>query len=160
MNANSKIRAIIGLGNPGKEYEHTYHNIGAWSLPYFQDMLTYQPKSFMNESGLDIARWLKMSNLTIAEVVIVHDDSDLPIGSYKLVKGGGSAGHNGVQSIIDHLGTEEFWRLRIGIRDPQEAVRKKDLEFVLQRFPKEQEAVFKEVLQKAWSELTSSVRTK
>lgn len=153
MAIKQKIKVVIGLGNPGKEYEQTYHNIGARSLPYFKDMLTYQPKSFMNESGVDIAHWMKMKNLKVSDIIVAHDDSDLPIGGYKLVKGGSSAGHNGVQSVIDNLGTEDFWRLRIGIRDPQEPVRKKALDFVLQRFPKAQESVFEDVFKKAWAEI-------
>lgn len=155
MAIRQKIKAVIGLGNPGKEYAQTYHNIGAWSLQYFNDILTYQPQSFMNESGTDIATWMKMKNLKPEDIMIVHDDSDLPIGTYKLAESGSSAGHNGVQSVIDNFGTENFLRLRIGIRDPKEEVRKKALEFVLQRFPKTQESVFEGVLQKSLEEIKS-----
>lgn len=153
MNANKNIRAVIGLGNPGRKYAHTYHNIGAWSLKYFKDVLTYQPKSFMNESGRDIAVWMKLNNLTPSEIIVVHDDSDILIGDYKISTGGGSAGHKGVQSLIENLTTPDFMRLRIGIRNPDEQVRKKAVDFVLERFSKDREEIFKEVLQKVWAEL-------
>lgn len=156
------IKAIIGLGNPGPQYEHTYHNVGAWSLSYLKELaehssisgiIFYRPKSFMNESGRDVALWLKRNNLAPSEIIIAHDDSDLAIGSYKLAVGGSSAGHNGVQSIIDRLGTEEFFRLRIGIRNPEEEVRKKALDFVLKRFPEKLEPIFQATLTKAWTEI-------
>lgn len=157
------LRALIGLGNSEKEYEHTYHNIGAWSLEYFKqfaqvdglaDRLTFkEPEGFMNNSGAVVKKWLNYNNLTAQDVIIVHDESDLEVGTYKLVRGGGSAGHNGVQSVIDHLGTEDFWRLRIGIRSPNDQVRKKALDFVLERFPDSLEPVFQDVFKKAWLDL-------
>ena len=153
MNANQRIKVVIGLGNPGTEYAHTYHNIGSWSLQYVKGVAVYQPQGYMNQSGVDLARWLKMNNLLPEDIIVVHDDSDLLLGTYKISAGGSSAGHNGVQSVIDNLGTADFRRLRIGIRSADEPVRKKALEFVLQRFPQEQEAVFIDVVKKAWQEI-------
>ena len=153
----------MGLGNPGSEYEHTYHNIGAWSLAYFKtyaekdgllhQLIFMQPDSFMNESGRAVSGWLKNKNFGPESLVIIHDDSDLNSGSYKFIKGGGSAGHKGLESIINQLGTEEFWRLRIGIRDPGEPVRKKAMDFVLRKFPKDLEPVFEQVCAQAWQEI-------
>lgn len=157
------IKALIGLGNKGKEYAHTFHNIGAWTLSLFEayahaeeraQLLFEYPSGSMNESGAPLRSWLENHNLTAQDILIIHDDSDLPVGSYKLVQGGGSGGHKGVQSIINNLGTEDLWRLRIGIRDPQETVRIKALDFVLHRFPKEFEPIFESVAQRAWTELT------
>jgi PTH1 family peptidyl-tRNA hydrolase len=156
------IKAIIGLGNPGKEYVHTYHNIGEWCLSFLESLavsemksqyLFVHPKGFMNTSGIFVKKELKNYNLQVDELLIIHDDSDLPIGKYKLIRGGGSAGHNGINSIIENLGTPDFWRLRIGIRDPQEEVRKKASDFVLQRFPDSTESILKEQMQSAWSEI-------
>lgn len=147
------IKAIIGLGNPGRKYAHTYHNIGAWSLKYFKDIPVYQPKNFMNDSGRDIAVWMKLNNLTPSEIIVVHDDSDLMIGDYKISTGGSSAGHKGVQSLIENLTTPDFMRLRIGIRNPDEQVRKKAVDFVLERFSKDTEKIFTVVLQKAFLEV-------
>ena len=84
------------------------------------------------------------------DIVVVHDDSDIPIGEFKYVHGGGSAGHNGIRSIIDHLHTEDFARIRIGIREPNETHRKKAGEFVLSPISKgnekKLEGVFKTIL--------------
>ena len=150
------IKALVGLGNAGKEYEHTYHNIGAWSLLYFQrlaekdgvvsTLLFKGPTGFMNESGIAIKTWLSYNNLSFTEILVIHDDSDLEVGTYKLVRDGGSAGHKGIENIVAHIGSKEFWRLRIGIRSLKEPVRKKALEFALSRFPLSEEPVFEEIL--------------
>ena len=163
MNANQPKKLIIGLGNPGKEYLHTYHNIGEWSLSYlkkwaaeagFLRVSCLQPEGYMNESGISVRKILKNSNLSQEQIIIVHDDSDLPLGTYKISRGGGSAGHRGIQSIIDNLGSEDFLRLRIGIRKAEETVRRKAADFVLERFSDEQEKIFEEALKKAWTEIT------
>lgn len=160
------IKALIGLGNSGKEYEHTYHNIGAYSLADFkqyaardgiENLLYKEPTGFMNESGRTVRQWMAYHNLSLDTVIIIHDDSDLDTGTYKLVRGGQSAGHKGIESIINELGTEDFWRLRIGIRDPKEPVRKKALDFVLRRFGASLEPVFEDVLKRAWADIKTLI---
>ncbi|MDO8602166.1 MAG: aminoacyl-tRNA hydrolase [bacterium] len=162
MSANTKIKAFLGLGNPGKEYEKTYHNIGKWVTEKLR--IEYQKEigarvdftnktSFMNQSSVLAAALLKNKPYGAESLLVVHDDSDLVRGSYKLVFGGSSAGHKGIQDIIDNLGTEDFWRLRIGVRDPNEAVRRKADEFVLQKWSKADEIIFTTVLEKAWQEM-------
>ncbi|MEK7608185.1 MAG: aminoacyl-tRNA hydrolase [Patescibacteria group bacterium] len=152
-----KVRLLlVGLGNPGKEYESTYHNagqlalipiasalageIGSFSRPskkHFSyrrigNVVVAKPLVFMNESGIAVREIISFFKIAIKNLAIVHDDSDLSIGTFKVSDKRGSAGHRGVQSIIDELGTNSFKRVRIGIR-PREEVggRKKALSFVL-----------------------------
>lgn len=147
-----KPRLIIGLGNPDKEYEKTYHNVGF----LFIDYITKNPqtasilnskssilksKVYMNESGGFVKKTAKQNNVKPEELLIIHDDSDIKIGEYKLSFGRSSAGHRGAQSIIDSLKTKNFWRLRIGIgREPTRTsrglVRKKAGEIVLKKISK------------------------
>ena len=157
------IKAIVGLGNIGEEYQKTYHNVGNFvaeklkhlALASERDLKIYPLTGFMNESGDPIVKWLKMNNLITDAVVVAHDDSDLSVGSYKLVRGGGSAGHKGIESLAAHLGTGDFWRLRIGVRDPAEQVRKKAGEFVLEQWSGAQEKEFVGVAQRAWPEIAA-----
>lgn len=148
---------LVGLGNPGKEYERTWHNIGAMFVehimsPYGPDWhkerdfryLTCEkdqtlpegtilviPASYMNESGPAVRSALKKFNLTKNHLIIAHDDSDLPLGEVRLEFDRGSAGHNGVRSVIFTLGGQDFWRLRFGIRKENQAQRVPAGDFVL-----------------------------
>ncbi len=157
------IRALVALGNIGTEYERTYHNVGVFVAQQIKksaqaegvELAMYEPTGFMNVSGAPVVAWLKMNNLSIGDCLVVHDESDLVTGAYKLVRGGGSAGHNGINSLIDHLHTEDFWRLRVGIRDPREQVRKKAADFVLSSWSGSDEEAFKVIAHQAWSELKS-----
>jgi PTH1 family peptidyl-tRNA hydrolase len=151
------IKAIIGLGNIGGKYEKTYHNVGSFSALVLSDLAekssislkAYPISGFMNESGTPVANWMKMNNLKLDEVMVAHDDSDLPIGSFKLVRGGGSAGHRGIDSVVARFGTEDFWRLRIGVRNPTEQVRRKAGDFVLNEWNKAEEEVFRRICEDA-----------
>jgi peptidyl-tRNA hydrolase, PTH1 family len=120
------IGIAIGLGNPGPEYADTYHNVGLLFIDYL--VSDSRPKSFgllksstfMNESGRFVKKAIEKYGAKPAEILVAHDESDLPLGTFKLSFNRSSAGHKGAQSVMDALGTREFWRLRIGIR-PQEA---------------------------------------
>jgi len=157
------IKAIIGLANEGVEYEKTYHNIGAFFANKLEEFNSqhatpvnirfFSPSGFMNQIGGPIARMLKEKNIYPATVLIIHDDSDQNIGNFKLVFGGGSAGHKGIESVISHLKTEDFWRLKIGIRPLIEPVRRKAGEFVLKKWSKEEEQVFAGLVEKAWKKI-------
>ncbi len=127
--APQNIKLVIGLGNPGKEYEKTYHNVGFLFIDYliknlqifnfqFSILKPLKTDVYMNESGGFVAKTLKKRGIKPEEILIAHDDSDIEIGKYKISFGRGSAGHNGVESIIKSLKTKNFWRLRIGIRPP------------------------------------------
>ena len=153
------ITTLIGLGNSGAEYDRTYHNVGEFVAGVLkrtnpEALLNVYPVSgFMNECGAAIRAWLKMHNLSLEESVVIHDDSDLPLGSYKISRGGGSAGHKGIESIVVQLGTSDFWRLRIGIRDPHEEVRRKAGDFVLSHWNTAAESSFCSVAVAALPEL-------
>lgn len=150
-----KFKLVIGLGNPDKKYENTYHNAGFLFVDYLTEkkevdwkkIKTFQfcksggiifakPLVYMNTSGMAIKDALSYFKLKPETALVVHDDSDIHIGSYKLAYGRGAGGHHGVESIIESLGTENFWRLRIGIRPlltGNKKHREKAEEFVLKK---------------------------
>ena len=171
-----EIKLAIGLGNPGPEYRNTYHNVGRLfidhlaseranferrsSFEYFQltNLLTLvKPLTFMNQSGGATLNARKYFNSKPREILVVHDDSDLPLGSFKLSFGRGSAGHQGIESIIKSLKTNKFYRLRIGVRPPQKAGlpavvrqrRAKAGELVLKKIPARE----KQILQNLFGKL-------
>jgi len=127
---------LVGLGNPGKEYEGTYHNAGRMFLEYLASDANWQrpgrrsfeyakgpsgiilvrPLSFMNQSGLAVISALRYFKAKTDDLLVLHDDSDLPLGQFKISSGQGPAGHRGVSSVIAALGTKDFRRVRIGVR--------------------------------------------
>lgn len=133
---------IVGLGNPGPKYELTRHNAGFLALDYFADrhgfslnhekwqgqfcrerldearILLVKPQTFMNRSGECVVRFADFYKVEPAKILVVHDDLDLPPGRIKVVARGGAGGHNGIRSIINHLGTSDFARLKLGIGRP------------------------------------------
>ncbi|WP_411713274.1 aminoacyl-tRNA hydrolase [Neisseria weaveri] len=139
----SKIKLIVGLGNPGKEYEHTRHNVGFW----FADELAWQwktafkpekkfhgeaakavlpegevwllkPDTYMNRSGLSVSALASFYKIKPEEILVVHDELDIACGRIKFKLGGGNGGHNGLKDIQAKLGTPNFYRLRLGIDHP------------------------------------------
>lgn len=140
-----EIRLIAGLGNPGREYESTRHNAGFWWVDEFahahqfvfraenkfhglsargsvhgREIFLIKPQTFMNVSGRAIGALAQFYKIEPQHILVVHDELDLQPGSAKLKLGGGHGGHNGLKDIIAHLGTRDFWRLRIGIGHPGE----------------------------------------
>jgi peptidyl-tRNA hydrolase, PTH1 family len=133
---------IIALGNPGREYEHTRHNI-AWNLieecPFFRNVTwkekfkglysvvehgahkiyVLKPQTFMNLSGESVRPMMDFFKIQKGDILVVHDELDLPFGTLGFKPGGGLAGHNGLKSIAQHLGDGEFSRLRLGIGRPE-----------------------------------------
>lgn len=126
---------IIGLGNSGKEYADTYHNAGylvvdfltggaklqassSKKFAYFKKEgdIFVKPAAFMNDSGEAVKDALQYFKIKPERCIVAHDDSDIELGKYKIAFQRGSAGHKGVESVIAHLGTNGFWRVRIGIR--------------------------------------------
>ena len=132
-------KIVVGLGNPGKEYARTFHNVGALALQALKEnfkgsdapLVFVAPASFMNESGNTVREAMKKSGAKPGDLIVLHDEGDLTLGNYKISAGRSSAGHKGVQSIIDALGTNEFTRIRIGIRPAKEVRRTKASSFVL-----------------------------
>ncbi len=133
---------IVGLGNPGSEYEKTRHNIGFVALDYFADVIgaslsnkkwqgiyckkqwqgerlfLLKPETYMNRSGECVSRFREYFKIPIQQIIVIHDDLDLPPGRVKITAKGGAGGHNGVRSIINHLGTPSFIRIKVGIGRP------------------------------------------
>lgn len=137
------IRLIVGLGNPGAQYAPTRHNVGFWLVDAIasangqvfraesklhgelcrlslrgQDLRLLKPTTFMNRSGQSIGAVCRYFRVDPGQVLIAHDELDLPVGVLKLKQGGGHGGHNGLRDTIAQLGTRDFWRLRIGIDHP------------------------------------------
>lgn len=145
-----EFKMVIGLGNPGTEYRTTHHNAGflfieallgktakwkgraTFEFAKADKRLFVRPLLFMNQSGSAVKDALRYFKVRENELLLVHDDSDLLQGTYRLAFGSGAAGHHGIESIIRALGTKDFWRLRIGIR-PREAARTKAGDFVLSK---------------------------
>ncbi len=154
------MKLIAGLGNKGKEYIHTRHNIGFIFLDYFADdkkikfaeknklaifakkningekIFFIKPQTYMNLSGEAIKYFVDKYKINISDVIVIHDDIDLPFAKIKIKKGGGDAGHNGIKSIIQELKDNNFCRIRIGIGRPQE--KGSEADFVLDRFTEEE----------------------
>ena len=137
------IKLIVGLGNPGKEYERTRHNAGFWWVdaiaeakraPWKKEtkfsgfttrveeggveFLLLKPSTYMNESGRSVSAVLRFFKIEPAQMLVIHDELDLPPGAVKMKRGGGTGGHNGLTDIAESLDTKDFWRLRIGIGHP------------------------------------------
>lgn len=163
-----KVTVVAGLGNPGKQYEKTRHNIGfqvvdglagrfyipfeerkfraSWGIGTVEGkkVLLIKPLTFMNRSGEAVSEMLRYFGISAAQMLVVHDDLDVACGRVKLVRQGGAGGHRGILSIIEHLKTRDFPRLKLGIGrptggEPVEA-------YVLQRPYPEQEKSFEEML--------------
>jgi PTH1 family peptidyl-tRNA hydrolase len=162
-----QIRLIAGLGNPGPEYAATRHNIGfmvveqlvaqfgsTWEKSPKWDalsakcgaVLVVKPMSFMNRSGHPLFAIAQFYKIAAAEILVVLDDLALPLGRLRLRAGGGSAGHNGLDSIIIQFGTEEIPRLRIGIG---EAPREGAVDYVLSRFFEEEKPIVRSTIDRA-----------
>jgi PTH1 family peptidyl-tRNA hydrolase len=155
------LRLIVGLGNPGPEHQATRHNAGFWFVDLlarrhggeFRDYRKYsgetarvsvgteeivllKPTTYMNRSGLSIRQLSEFYKIAADDILVAHDELDLPVGSLRLKHGGGHGGHNGLRDTIAHIG-ESFWRLRLGIGHPGN---KTDvIDYVLTRAPRSEE---------------------
>jgi PTH1 family peptidyl-tRNA hydrolase len=153
---------IVGLGNPGKKYEKTRHNLGFRVVDELgflnrEKIVLVKPKTFMNLSGKAVKSLIKKYKMPIINLWVAHDDIDIPLGKIRISKGRGAAGHKGVESIIKELGTKNFIRFRIGIL-PKTGKPKKPEKFVLQKFNKNEERIVKEVIEKAMKAIDFSLK--
>ncbi|MBU1127096.1 MAG: aminoacyl-tRNA hydrolase [Patescibacteria group bacterium] len=135
------MKLIAGLGNPGRKYEKTRHNLGFMVLDVFADKINknfkespkfkgliiqtkkfilLKPMGFMNNSGFSVAKAAGYFKIKESDILVVHDDIDLPVASLRISLSRGSAGHKGVESVIDQLGSKDFVRLRMGIGRPDD----------------------------------------
>lgn len=143
------LKLIVGLGNPGEKHEQDRHNAGFWFCDQVasllniklaldpkmrclsghgklngQDIWILQPTTFMNLSGESVGTFARFRKIVPEEILVAHDELDLSPGTIRLKLGGGTGGHNGLKSISSHLGTPNYWRLRIGIGHPRDYVEK------------------------------------
>jgi len=169
------MKLIVGLGNPGDKYATTRHNAGFLAVDHFleagganiswennfdshiatitiegEKMIFLKPQTFMNESGRAVSAALNFYKVSIAEnLLVIHDDVDLPLGTVRESNDSSSAGHNGVSSIIESLGSQNFYRLRIGVETRESRAYKPTDAFVLENFSSEELARLKsEILPK------------
>jgi PTH1 family peptidyl-tRNA hydrolase len=159
------IKLLVGLGNPGPEYEDTRHNAGFWWIDEVArrwratlnpergyhglvarvnhpagPMWLLEPQTYMNLSGKSVAALARFYKIAPEEILVVHDELDLPPGQMKIKRGGGAAGHNGLKDILAQLGSPDFWRLRLGIGHP--GVRAEVIDYVLRKpAPEHREAI-------------------
>lgn len=164
---------IVGLGNPGEKYAKTRHNAGFLAVDHFADdvgeyiatakmqgeygafrmsgkqVILLKPQTYMNRSGECIALYARYFDIAVGNILVIHDDLDLAAGRVKIVAGGGAGGHNGISSTIQHLGTKDFGRIKIGIGRPSLDNNRPGIpveKFVLSRFSDDEWQLFQENL--------------
>ena len=168
----SAIRLIVGLGNPGREYDSTRHNSGFWWVDQLacnanltfrsearfhglavrgqlqaQEVWLLKPQTFMNLSGRAVGALAQFHKIAPEEILVVHDELDLQPGIARLKLGGGHGGHNGLKDIIANLGTKDFWRLRLGIGRPVD--RAEVVNYVLNNPRREERELIEEAIQQS-----------
>lgn len=150
------MKLICGLGNPGKEYRNTRHNVGFMAVDYYsqelnikltenkkfqsyiykdKEIILLKPMTYMNNSGLAIKKVVDFYDIEKKDIIIIYDDLDMEYGKIRIRIKGSSGGHNGIKSIINHLGTETFTRIKIGI---EKNINKDTVSHVLGKFSKTQ----------------------
>lgn len=163
------MKLIVGLGNPGKEYEQTRHNMGFWTLDKYasdhqlnfnkekfggiyteilinnEKIILLKPMKYINLSGEVVKKYVDYFKISIEDIFIISDDLDLQVGKYKLKQKGGSGGHNGLKNIELHLSTNEYKRLKIGISNDK-SIDTKD--YVIGKMSKETKKQLEEVIEK------------
>ncbi len=170
------MKLIIGLGNPGRVYADNRHNIGFMCLNHFaktqgigfdkkqgharigsgevvgSQVLLAKPQTYMNLSGQSVSRLVKRFNINLSDLLIIHDDLDLPLGKIRIRQSGSSGGHKGIGSIITELGSQDFLRLRVGISHPVEDAGEISesgiIAYVLSGFTPEEKQVITQVVPK------------
>ena len=154
------MKLIVGLGNPGKNYEKTRHNIGFYVVDHYLGEVKYKekfnglyyelningekviflkPQTFMNNSGECVSKFIKYNNIDNKDIMIIHDDLDLIVGICKFKYNSTSGGHNGIKSIINHIGSKELFRMKLGIKTEKKA---DVIDFVLGKFSKKEMELF------------------
>jgi len=160
------MKLVVGLGNPGRKYNKTKHNVGFLCIDYYVkenglkfkldnkfngeivktgDLILLKPHTFMNLSGESIIKTIKFYNIDLKDILIIFDDISLPFGKLRLREKGSSGGHNGIKSLINHIKTEEFKRIKIGI-DSNPLIETKD--YVLSKFSKKELKDLSEIFEK------------
>jgi PTH1 family peptidyl-tRNA hydrolase len=169
------MQIIIGLGNPGKKYQDTRHNLGFMFLNFIKKIenfpqfsknqkleaniskkdgcLLVKPETFINLSGKTVEHIINFYKISLNDILVIHDDLDIEMGQYKIVSNSSSAGHNGIKDIIEKLGTQEFKRIRIGIKNEQLRNPIDPADFVLQKLTETE----KEIIKKLFPEIKKEI---
>ena len=174
------MKLFVGLGNPGKKYEHTRHNMGFDVIDLFsdlaqidvdkevfhglmgrgtvlgQDVMLFKPQTFMNLSGTAVREVISYFKIPLEDVVIIFDDMALEPGIIRLRMNGSSGGHKGMQNIIEQLGTEDIKRLRVGIGEPED---NDNIDYVLSKPIKEERVVLEEAINNAVMALKETLKS-
>ncbi len=165
------MKLIVGLGNPGRAYANNRHNTGFICVSYFartqgirfdkkqrkarigtgevagSEVILAKPQTYMNRSGQSVSRLVGKFNISLDDLLVIHDDLDLPLGKIRIRQGGGSGGHNGIESIISCLGSKDFLRLRVGIGRPATELSEADIiAYVLSDFTSDEKQVMAQVI--------------
>ncbi len=167
------MKLIVGLGNPGKDYQNTRHNVGFLVLDNYlktsdwkekfnalyheeriagEKVIFVKPLTYMNLSGDAVVKFVNYYDVNVDDILVVHDDLDLPFSTYKLKKNSSAGGHNGIKSIINRLGTQAFARLKVGVSHDR-SVDTKD--YVLGNFSKREKEQF-DVMQNDFNKIIES----
>lgn len=169
----NKMKLIVGLGNPGKQYEKTRHNVGFDVIDELSDQLNIaldqlkfkglfgsgfvgtekvlllKPLTYMNLSGESIRAVMDYFEIDTDDLLVIYDDLDIPVGKMRLRQKGSAGGHNGIKSTIAHLGTQEFNRIRIGVDRPQNGMSVSN--YVLSKFTLEEQPIIQETIKRSAS---------
>jgi PTH1 family peptidyl-tRNA hydrolase len=177
------MHLVIGLGNPEKEYANTRHNAGFlileklashFKLPEFsfnkksnsfvskgeadnKRVVLAMPQTYMNHSGIAVRALLDFYKLTIKDIIVIHDDKDIQLGETRIQTNRGPAGHNGIKSIIEHLGTQDFTRIRVGVAPTEQGNIKDTAAFVLGKFSASEKKVLNHVTENIIKELETLI---
>lgn len=176
---------IVGLGNPGKKYEKTRHNLGfmvvevlakkwlpvekrKWQFDqksnseliiHNSQFLLVKPQTFMNASGYAVKKLASSFELQISDIYAIYDDLDLPLGKLKIRKGGGTAGHRGLESIVKELEAADFVRFRLGIGHPGPGSSEKEVEsYVLSPFGRREKSAVRKMIKKTLSAIETALK--
>jgi len=177
------MKLIIGLGNPGAQYEKTWHNLGFMAVEKFRQELEFapfkpakklraeislgnlgrekiilaRPQTYMNNSGQAAAALAKYYKIPLKDIIVLHDDVDLPLGKIRIAADSSSGGHNGVKSLIEHLGIKDFVRLKIGCRTKKTGI-VGTLDYVLEKIAKADSQAVNDILDKSSQAMQTLIR--
>ena len=174
------MKLFVGLGNPGKKYEHTRHNMGFDVIDLFadlsqidvdkevfhgllgrgeafdEDIMLFKPTTFMNLSGTAVKELVSYFKIPLEDVIIIFDDMALPVGKIRMRMEGSSGGHKGMQNIIELMGTEQIKRIRIGIGEPED---NDNIDYVLSKPSKEERVLIDEAINDAVNALKETLKS-
>ena len=155
------MKLIVGLGNPGEKYENNRHNAGYMLIDALASKFSissfkcFKTKEFMNESGKDVRHLSDFYKVSNEDLYVVYDDLDIPLGNYNVSFGKSPRVHNGINSVIEELGTEDFWHVRIGIENRTQHMGHKveGKEYVLENFSSEEKKILEGVVERVVEDL-------